>query len=849
MTKGRKNLWLTGLFREIGRSPARFCSIAAISFIAVAFFAGVRAAAPDMKLTVDQYLDESRTADLSLLSASGFTAEDVRAVAGTQGVESVMAGISQDVMMDYGESTQANIKLLSMPLAVEGDLWTDRPAALSLDRYGYDGEADWLGRPTVVAGRLPQQRGEIALDHRFAQGRGIEVGTRVVCATSSGSREMVVSGLVDSPYYIGLDRGSSRVGAGSSQGFAYAMGDDIASLATRMPLATLLTTTYTQLWVKVEGAAELNGFASEYENYLEPVTERLEALGEARAGEDSWYVLDRGGFSADIESYQQNADRVAAIGVAFPIIFFVVAILVSLTTMTRMVEEQRTQMGTYKALGYSAGSIAGKYLAYAAGAAVIGGVAGLFLGFWLFPTIIASVYGIMYTLPALLTPFHHGLALQSMAAVLLCVVGGTWAACGTAMRAEPAVLMRPKAPPMGKRVLLERVTPLWKRLSFHGKVTARNLFRYKKRFFMSVLGIAGSCALIMTGFGLRDSITLSVEGQFDEIWHMDAMINLSKGMAEKDFNDMCGQLITQERFSRWVTGYQQLSDVENPARPETAAVKDCYVMAVGRGQENAFYEMVELTAPQGSQLALDPTGMVITEKLARLAKVGVGDEITFTLSGKTCRAPVTGIVRNYVYHYIYLTQDAYERLSGETMPFSVVYAALQENTEQGREQAATALYANPRIAAVTFLSDMRDQVGDSLASIDSVVIVLVASSAALAFVVLYNLTHINIAERSRELATLRVLGFNDQEMYSYIFRENYLITAIGIVFGLGLGALLHSFVITTCEIDIMMFVKRAAPISCLYAAAMTAVFSVLVNATMRRKIRSIDMVESLKSIE
>lgn len=262
MTRGRKNLWLTGLFREIGRSPARFCSIAAISFIAVAFFAGVRAAAPDMKLTVDQYLDESRTADLSLLSASGFTAEDVRAVAGTQGVESVMAGISQDVMMDYGESTQANIKLLSMPLAVEGDLWTDRPAALSLDRYGYDGEADWLGRPTVVAGRLPQQRGEIALDHRFAQGRGIKVGTRVVCATSSGSREMVVSGLVDSPYYIGLDRGSSRVGAGSSQGFAYAMGDDIASLATRMPLATLLTTTYTQLWVKVEGAAELNGFAS-----------------------------------------------------------------------------------------------------------------------------------------------------------------------------------------------------------------------------------------------------------------------------------------------------------------------------------------------------------------------------------------------------------------------------------------------------------------------------------------------------------------------------------------------------------------------------------------------------------
>ena len=239
MTKRRKNLWLTGLFREIRRSPARFFSIAAISFIAVAFFAGVRAAAPDMKLTADQYLDESRMADLSMLSASGFTAEDVRAIADVQGVESVMAGISQDVMMDYGESTQANIKLLSMPLKVEGDLWTDKPAALSLDRYGYDDEADWLGRPTVVEGRLPEQRGEIALDNRFASERGIAVGARVICTTSSGSREMVVSGLVDSPYYMGLDRGSSRVGAGSSQGFAYTMGDDIASLATRMPLATL----------------------------------------------------------------------------------------------------------------------------------------------------------------------------------------------------------------------------------------------------------------------------------------------------------------------------------------------------------------------------------------------------------------------------------------------------------------------------------------------------------------------------------------------------------------------------------------------------------------------------------
>lgn len=237
------------------------------------------------------------------------------------------------------------------------------------------------------------------------------------------------------------------------------------------------------------------------------------------------------------------------------------------------------------------------------------------------------------------------------------------------MHAEPAVLMRPKAPPMGKRVLLERVTPLWKRLSFHGKVTARNLFRYKKRFFMSVLGIAGSCALIMTGFGLRDSITLSVEGQFDEIWHMDAMINLSKGMVEEDFNDMCGQLITQERFSQWVTGYQQLSDVENPSRADLKPVKDCYVMAVGRGQEDAFYEMVELTAPGGARLSMDDSGVVITEKLARLAGISVGDEITFTLSGKTCQAPVTGIVRNYVYHYIYLTQDAFESLAARRCPF------------------------------------------------------------------------------------------------------------------------------------------------------------------------------------
>ncbi len=849
MNRRKKSLWLVSFFREIGRSPARFLSIAAISFIAVAFFAGVRAAAPDMRLSADAYLDSTDAADLSLLSASGFTADDVRAIEQTPGVEAVMAGVSQDVMMGWGDSLQANIKLISMPLSIQEDIWTEKPALMNLDRYKYDDQARWLGKPVVTQGRLPENRNEIALDSRFAAQQGIQVGTRVTCTTSSGTLEMSVSGLVDSPYYIGLERGSSRIGTGASDGFAYAMGDDIAALATRMPLATLLNTTYTQVWVKAEGVTELNSFSDGYEAALEPLEERLEALGEDRAGEDEWYVLDRGGFSTDIDSYGQDAERVAAIGLVFPILFFVVAILVSLTTMTRMVEEQRTQMGTYKALGYSSASIAGQYMAYAIVAAASGAILGLCLGFWLFPTIIMSVYGIMYTVPEALTPFHGTLALQSMMAVLLCVVGGTWAACGAAMHAPPAVLMRPKSPPMGKRVLLERIKPLWRRLSFHGKVTARNLFRYKKRFLMSVLGIAGSCALILTGFGLRDSITLSLEGQFDQIWQMDAMINLSKSMAEADFREMCEPLITPERFNQWVTGYQQLSDVENAARPEDDGVADCYVTAVGRGQEQAFYQMVEMLSPRGQPVSLDASGVVITEKLARLAGLSVGDQITFTLSGKSCQAQVTGIVRNYVYHYVYMTQDLYEALTGEQMPFSMVYATLQDDSAAGREEAATALYANPRIASVNFVYDIRDQLDGMLASIDSVVIVLVVSSAALAYVVLYNLTNINILERSRELATLRVLGFNDQEMYSYIFRENYLITAIGILFGLGLGAVLHSFVITTCEVDIMLFIKKAQPISFAYAAAMTAVFSVIVNATMRRRIRSVDMVESLKSIE
>ena len=512
--------------------------------------------------------------------------------------------------------------------------------------------------------------------------------------------------------------------------------------------------------------------------------------------------------------------------------------------MTRMVEEQRVQMGTLKALGYSQGAIVLQYLMYAVIASLFGSMLGSLLGFWLFPTVIGAAYAIMYRLPDFQTPYWADIASVSILAVMGCITLAAAMASVATLREVPASLMRPKSPKPGKRIIFERIPWLWKRLNFTAKVTVRNLIRYKKRFWMSVVGIAGSCALMVTGFGLSDSIYGIADKQFEQIWSMDVQAYTYDPMPAEDFSAL---IEAQNDGSIQNVAFCYDKTVKGGAKDGDVDLAEVHMFAVH--DPEAFAQLVQLRDLHGNPVELTDEGVVITQKLAENYGLSAGDTLLLESGSTEYEVPVAAVVENYVYHYAYFTPALYERVTGETLTYNGVLANIDGLTEDNQDAWAQRLLSDTRVYTVVFLSDMFDTIWDSLSVLNYVVGILILSAAVLAFVVMLNLTNINITERRRELATLQVLGFTDREMYDYVFRENNSLAVIGSLLGLVLGRVLHQFVIITCEVDMVMFVRDIKPLSFVYSFALTIIFSLGVNLMMRRKVRSIDMVESLKSAE
>ena len=555
----------------------------------------------------------------------------------------------------------------------------------------------------------------------------------------------------------------------------------------------------------------------------------------------SWYVLSRHA-NVSYVSFEGNAEKVEAIAKVFPIFFFLVAALVALTTMTRMIEEQRTQIGTMKALGYSKGSIAFKYLIYAGGATVTGSICGLLVGFKVFPTVIWGAYAIMYTLPPLLAPFNIKYALISSIAAIVCTLLATFAACyGTLMEA-PARLMLPRAPKPGKRVFLERIKPIWSRLKFTHKVTVRNLIRYKKRFFMTVFGIAGCTALLLTGFGLRDSISDIVGKQFNEIAQYNTIIQFKNQEAAADAGMQ--SILGGGRFTGYLAVHQANADITIGNKTQSATL---YVpQEAGR-----FKQFITLRERRGGRdVPFEEGRVVVTEKMAEKLGIKEGSVIQVKdADNRTAEFTVGGITENYVYSYIYIPPALYAQAFGIEPEYLTVVAKLADTSRENRDALTETLLAYEDVSSVQFTTDLSEQFSDVIKNIDYIVVVLIISAGLLAFVVLYNLTNINITERQREIATIKVLGFFDREVSAYVYRETALLSLIGTAVGLILGIFLHAFVVKTAEVDIVMFGRSIKPMSFLLAAVMTLVFSVLVNLVMHRKLKKIDMVESMKSGE
>lgn len=553
-----------------------------------------------------------------------------------------------------------------------------------------------------------------------------------------------------------------------------------------------------------------------------------------------WYILDRNTNTGYV-SYSMDADRIANLAAVFPLIFFLVAALVSLTTMTRMVEEQRTTIGGLKAMGFSRGSIAIKYVGYGFLSSVIGAVLGLAVGLTLLPWIICTAWSAMYTIGDIHYSFEASTSLLAAGAAVGTVTLAALLACFSTLAATPAQLMRPKAPPVGKRIFLERITPLWRKLSFHYKITLRNLFRYQKRFWMTVAGIGGCAALIVTAFGVRGSIMGVMEEQFDVLYHYTAQVGLVDEITPLELEEV------EDTLSE-----SGLVDDSLACRVETVTAQsesytlDCYLQTTPSQEElSRFVELRHRT--DDVPVTLPDDGAVITEKMASLLGVEVGD--TITLDGESrVTITVADITEHYVQHYIYVSDTYYETLFGEAPTANTVLVDFPVE-ESGAGELESQLVSLDGVSSLTLLSDTADTFSSSMESVDYAVILIIFCAAALAFVVLMNLTNINITERLRELATLKVLGFYNREVSAYIYRENAILTVFGVLAGMVLGKFLHQWLILTVEVDMVMFDRVLDLSSYLWAAVLTVVFSLAVNLTARRKLRDLDMVEALKSVE
>lgn len=561
-----------------------------------------------------------------------------------------------------------------------------------------------------------------------------------------------------------------------------------------------------------------------------------------KIGKPKWYVLDRDTNPGFVD-FGQAAERMDAIAQVFPVFFFLVAALVCLTTMTRMVDEQRNHIGVFKALGYSKISIASKYLLYAVTASLGGSISGFLIGFKLFPSVIYNAYGIMYTLPPVITEFNTFYAVVSTSFAVLATTLAAFFACSSELMVTPASLMRPKAPKTGKRIFLEKILFIWKRLNFIQKVTARNLFRYKKRFLMTVLGIGGCTALLLSGFGLKDSIMSIVTKQFDYIYKYNMVIGLKDGISSGQAIELADSISKDTRIIDYMFMREQSIDVYSGGMEKSVS------LVVPESTDRMKNFIVLKSRISGKDVPFTDDGVILTEKLSNMLHAGVGDTIYIKNENLEIPVKVSGITENYVYHYIYMSPVLYKSVYGDSVKFQELIARTPDTSENFENKLSTDLLKYRDVRSISFLTGISKNFNNIIGSLNYIVLVLIISAGALAFVVLYNLTNINVSERLREIATIKVLGFYNNEVSSYIYRENFLLTLAGMGLGLVLGIFLHRYVVVTAEVDYVMFGRDIKPLSYVYSAILTILFSGFVNLIIYFRLKRIKMVESLKSVD
>ena len=802
-----KKALLKDSVKEIKNTYKRFISILLMAFLGVGFFAGIRAASPDMLDTIDQYYKEQNVFDIEILSTLGLTQQDIEEISKIENVEAVDGAYEIDGKIET-ESKETITKFITI-----GD----------------------INKTLLLEGELPVNENECLVEESFLSANNKSIGDTIQVeieetTNDNGDKiqylknnEMKIVGTVQSPLYISRDRGSSNLGAGKINYYVYIPKENINA-----------TDVYTNIYIKVKDADKYTTSSDKYEDYIEDVKDSIEQI-KGDTENPKWYILDRNSNTGYV-GFIEATDSIGNIGKVFPVIFFAVAALISLTSMTRMVEEQRTQIGTLKALGYSKIQIMGKYILYASLASIIGGITGMCLGFYTLPQIVWEMYSMMYQITdKVVLSFRWGIGSLGLILICVCIIGATIYAVIRELKETPAILMRPKAPKMGNRVLLEKIPFIWKHLNFSHKVTVRNIFRYKKRFFMTIIGISGCTALILTGFALKDSIKAVLPNQFENVFTYDMQINIKNEEFISDIQE-------NENIEKTVETYMTSVKAVNGEIQEDVQV------IVPKDNFDGLINIKDLKTKQ--QIELKDNEICLTEKVAQLLDINVGDTIKLRNNdNEEYEVKITYIVENYVSHYVYMSKITYENLTGKQYKTNVILTKNKELTEEQEDVLTTELMKNANISAITRTSTIMKILDDTLKSLDYVVIILIVSAGLLAFVVLYNLSNVNISERIRELATIKVLGFYNKEVYDYVTRETIILTIIGIILGLAGGYFLNFYILRTCEINTLRFAKIVNPISYVYAILITVVFTVIVNIATYFALKKIDMIESLKSVE
>lgn len=712
------------------------------------------------------------------------------------------------------------------------------------------------GRAQLVDGRSQLEAGQAQLDSARAQ-----LNAAIAAAQSAGSQAGAESGMsggaAASPaqQLAQLDAQQAALDAQRNQlesSEAELTDGEKQLAAAKRELSSQEEQLNEQEQKLADAEKELADGQKEYEDGLQTLDEKTadakEEIADAQKQideiqEPDVYVLGRD-TNIGYASYENDSTIVAGIAKVLPFFFFLVAALVCMTTMNRMVEEQRTQIGVLKALGYSEARIMGKYLFYAGSAAGIGSVIGFLIGSTIFPTVIWNAYKIMYHMGDYELMFDPGLAAASLAVALLCSVGVTWLTCRYELMSTAANLIRPKSPKSGRRVWLEHISLLWNHMSFLTKVSVRNVFRYKQRFFMMVIGIGGCTALLVTGYGIKDTIADIADMQYEEVQLYDMSATLKEGYPDADaadFSELTGALSGSSKD--WMPFCEISMDLTGRSGVKTANV----VIPQDTG---AAQEYIRLRTEEGEDIPWPgEEEAVISAKLARKCGIRVGDIVTLrTEDGEKLKVKVAALSRNYIYNYVYISPETWKLDNGSDPVYKSIYIHALEGAQENRELSEK-LLACDVVSAVAVNADMLSQINKMMGSLDAVVLLVILCAGALAFIVIYNLTNINITERIREIATIKVLGFRPKETAAYVFRENVVLTALGTIVGLGAGICLHRFVIANIDVDMVTFQPRVLPFSFVKSILLTFVFMVIVDVVMYLKLERINMAESLKSVE